>query len=191
MKGTIDASLANASKSILNDPKETAEHSTIVDLIRNDLSQICSKVEVERFRYLSHVEGHDKNLIQVSSSIKGKLNEGYIDRLGTDFFSLLPAGSITGAPKKRTVEIIKKVELSDRGYYTGVCGYFDGHNLDSGIMIRMITAHNEVYQYHSGGGITYQSEIQSEYDELLNKIYVPINRDHTHKQRRNPKYKLS
>lgn len=191
MKGTIDARLPGARQTILSDPKETAEHSTIVDLLRNDLSQICHKVEVDRFRYLSLIEGHDRKLIHVSSSIKGQLNEGYLNRLGTDFFSLLPAGSITGAPKKRTIEIIKEVESSNRGYYTGVCGYFDGQKLDSGIMIRMISERDGSHYYHSGGGITHQSKAQNEYDELLNKIYVPISRDNTYLSGRSTEYRAS
>jgi para-aminobenzoate synthetase component 1 len=89
-------------------------------------------------------------------------------------FKLLPAGSISGAPKQKTVEIIKEAETHQRGYYTGVCGIFDGENLDSGVMIRYIENQNGQLIYKSGGGITVNSEPDYEYNEMIDKIYVPI-----------------
>ncbi len=88
---------------------------------------------------------------------------------------LLPAGSVTGAPKKKTLEIIEETENYDRGYYTGIFGIFDGKNLDSCVLIRFIE--NQITDkliYKSGGGITFLSDAEKEYDEMLKKVYVPI-----------------
>ncbi|MCU0447267.1 MAG: aminodeoxychorismate synthase component I [Microscillaceae bacterium] len=182
MKGTIDATIPDAETLILNDPKESAEHHTIVDLLRNDLSQISKNVRVERFRYLDKVQTHDKALWQVSSKIVGELGEQYPARLGDIMGKLLPAGSISGAPKRKTVEIILTAEQYfrmgnqpyQRGYYTGVFGYFDGENLDSGVMIRFIEQIDQQLFFKSGGGITFMSDAQTEYQELIDKVYLPI-----------------
>ncbi len=174
MKGTINAVIPDAARIILDDPKEFAEHITIVDLLRNDLSLIASEVAVTNFRYLTEVKTHDKTLLQVSSEIKGRLPENYHSELGTLFFKLLPAGSISGAPKPKTIEIIQANEPYPRGFYTGVCGLFDGQNLDSGVMIRFIEKAPDGLYYKSGGGITSFSNAESEYQEMIDKIYVPI-----------------
>lgn len=174
MKGTIDATIPQAREKITEDPKETAEHATIVDLIRNDLSQIATDVKVLRFRYIDEIQTHKGPLLQVSSEIKGKLPPGWQSRLGTLLFRLLPAGSITGAPKKKTVEIIAEAETYARGFYTGVMGYFDGGRLDSAVMIRFVEQTPEGLYFKSGGGITSQSDLVSEYEEMKQKIYVPI-----------------
>jgi len=175
MKGTIDTSIPNAKATLLNDPKEQAEHATIVDLIRNDLSLVATDVHVAKYRYVEELKTYDKTLLQVSSKIEGKLAKAYESKLGSVIFSLLPAGSISGAPKKKTVEIINKVENSPRGYFTGVMGVFDGKNLDSGVMIRYIEQKNDKFAFISGGGITAQSNDRSEYQELVDKVYVPFN----------------
>ncbi len=174
MKGTIDASIPNARQRILRDKKEIAEHVTIVDLIRNDISQIASDVKVSRFRYLDEVRTESKNLFQVSSVITGKLDQNYKAGLGDILLKLLPAGSVSGAPKPKTLEIIREVEEKERGYYTGVFGYFDGTELDSGVMIRFIEKKGEEYFYRSGGGITTQSVVELEYQEVIDKVYVPV-----------------
>jgi para-aminobenzoate synthetase component 1 len=174
MKGTIDASIPDARERILSDKKELAEHVTIVDLIRNDLSRVASNVTVKRFRYLDEVRTRSKNLIQVSSEICGQLESDYLASIGDILMNLLPAGSVTGAPKTRTVEIIKEVEGDQRGFYTGVFGYFDGNALDSGVMIRFIERKGDKYFYRSGGGITTQSIVESVYQEAIDKVFVPI-----------------
>lgn len=174
MKGTIDASVPDAENIILNDIKETAEHYTIVDLIRNDLSMVAKNVKVDRFRYIDHLKTSDKHLLQVSSEISGELPEDYLQHIGDIIFKLLPAGSISGAPKKKTLEIIAEAENYDRGYYTGIFGYFDGANLDSGVMIRFIEKTTHGYVYKSGGGITAKSQAEMEYQELIDKVYVPF-----------------
>jgi para-aminobenzoate synthetase component 1 len=171
MKGTIDASLPNAKELLLNDSKELAEHATIVDLLRNDLSRVASKVRVTNFRYYEEIPTQNGMIGQVSSAIQGELPPDYASRIGSILFDLLPAGSVSGAPKKKTAQLIASIEGTDRGYYTGIAGYFDGVNLDSCVLIRYLAADNV---YHSGGGITFQSDMASEYQEMINKVYVPV-----------------
>jgi len=174
MKGTIDANVPDAENKILTDRKETAEHNTIVDLIRNDLSMISKNVRVEQFRYIDRIKTNQKELLQVSSKIVGDVPGTFFDGLGTNLFTILPAGSISGAPKKKTVEIIRDAEGYERGFYTGVFGFFDGKSLDSAVMIRYIESRNGKYVFKSGGGITTFSELEKEYQELIDKVYVPI-----------------
>lgn len=174
MKGTIDASLSGAAGNLLSDPKELAEHHTIVDLIRNDLSMVADEVRVKRFRYLQEIQTNQKHLLQVSSEITGRLSADWPRHSGDIMRTLLPAGSISGAPKRKTLEIIRKTEKGPRGYYTGIFGIFDGQNLDSGVMIRYIEQQHGKFYFRSGGGITVNSNAQMEYQELIDKIYVPI-----------------
>ncbi len=174
MKGTIDASLKDAERLVLEDPKETAEHHTIVDLIRNDLSMVADSVRVKRFRYVERLTTNYKDLLQVSSEISGELPPNYHHRMGDILFTLLPAGSISGAPKKKTVEIIREAETGPRGYYTGVAGYFDGVGLDSTVLIRYLENTASGLLFRSGGGITVFSDPRKEYQELIDKVYVPV-----------------
>lgn len=179
MKGTIDASLPNAAHTILKDVKEAAEHATIVDLIRNDLSRVADKVWVERYRYLDKLNTNQKTLLQVSSEVAGLMPEDWRETLGIWLFKLLPAGSISGAPKPRTLDIIQRAEGYERGYYTGITGIFDGENLDSGVLIRFIENTEKGLIFKSGGGITARSEVQAEYQEMIDKVYLPIHYEPT------------
>jgi len=174
MKGTIDATIPGAPDLLLADEKEFAEHVTIVDLIRNDLNRVATSVTVKRFRYIETVNTHVGSLLQASSHITGTLPCDYHENIGTIMAALLPAGSVTGAPKKKTVEIIREAENYDRGYYTGICGYFDGSRLESGVMIRFIEQTGQGLVFKSGGGITVYSDPEREYQELIQKVYVPI-----------------
>ena len=174
MKGTIDASIPNAKQIILDDEKEAAEHATIVDLIRNDLSLVADNVEVIKYRYIDELKTNDKTLLQVSSEIRGDLKVDFHQNIGTIFDKLLPAGSICGAPKKKTIDIILEAEDYDRKFYTGVFGVFDGENLDSAVMIRFIENDKNELFFKSGGGITAKSNAKAEYEELIQKVYVPI-----------------
>ena len=174
MKGTIDAHLPDAERIILNDPKEMAEHVMIVDLMRNDLGIIGRDVRVEKFRYIDRVRAGEKELLQVSSRITAQLPEDWRDHIGTLFERLTPAGSITGAPKRSTIALIDRIEDYDRGFYTGVFGVFDGTSLRSGVMIRFVEEQIGKLIYKSGGGITLDSNARSEYEELLDKIYLPV-----------------
>ena len=174
MKGTIDAGIPDAEKIILEDKKELNEHNTIVDLIRNDISMVATRVMVPRFRYTDRIRTNRKELLQVSSEITGRLSGDFLSRLGDIIFTMLPAGSVTGAPKEKTVQIIKEAEPDDRGFYTGICAYFDGKSLDSAVMIRFIENNSNGTYFRSGGGITALSDPLSEYQEMIDKVYVPV-----------------
>jgi para-aminobenzoate synthetase component 1 len=174
MKGTIDAAKENAIEVLKNDVKEKAEHYTVVDLLRNDLSMVADEVKVNEFQRIDFLKTNKKNLYAMSSEISGKLKPEFQNKIGTVMKSLLPAGSILGAPKPKTLEIILEAENYDREFYTGICGWFDGKNLDSCVMIRFIQKENEKLYFKSGGGITHLSNFADEYQEMKNKIYVPI-----------------
>ena len=173
MKGTIDASLPDAEATLLADIKEQEEHATVVDLLRNDLSIVSRKVTVDQYRYITKISTPTKSLLQCSSAISGILEDEFAGKPGSIMHALLPAGSVTGAPKKKTVELITAIELEPRGYYTGIFGVFDGKNLDSAVMIRLIEERGDGYYYRSGGGITYRSVAEQEYQEVLDKVYIP------------------
>ncbi len=174
MKGTIDASIPEAYRKLASDPKEDAEHHTIVDLIRNDLAMVGDQVRVRRFKYIEKVKTNRGELLQMSSEIEASLPEGYQKHLGEMIFTLLPAGSICGAPKQKTLEIIDEVEAYDRGYYTGIFGYHMENRLDCAVAIRYIEQDQGKLVFKSGGGITFRSEWEKEYDEMLQKVYVPV-----------------
>ncbi len=174
MKGTIDASLPNAARALRENPKEKAEHYTVVDLLRNDLSQVADLVEVDEFQRIDYLRTSQKDLLAMSSQISGVIKPQFIGKIGSIFRELLPAGSILGAPKVKTKEIISKAERNKRGWYTGVAGWFDGQNLDSCVLIRFIEKNKDQYFFRSGGGITHQSKLEEEYQEMIQKIYVPI-----------------
>ncbi len=182
MKGTIDASIPDAERRVLESFKEEAEHNTIVDLLRNDLSYNANNVTVKRFRYVDRIITSDREILQVSSEIEGTLvgtlpgKGDYHSRIGQIIFDMLPAGSVSGAPKDSTLRIIREAEQEERGFYTGVFGYFDGENLDSGVMIRFIEEEGEKYFFRSGGGITVNSDWREEYSEAIKKIYLPFNK---------------
>jgi para-aminobenzoate synthetase component 1 len=174
MKGTIDSAIPNAEAKILGDIKEMSEHTMVVDLLRNDLSIVASKVRVDKFRYIDKINAGDKKLLQVSSKISGHLEEDWHERIGSILTSLLPAGSITGTPKKKTIEILESIEDYNRDFYTGVFGIYDGKSLDSSVMIRFIQEQDDELYYKSGGGITSDSKVELEYEELQDKIYLPF-----------------
>jgi len=173
MKGTIRGDTPDAAAKLLSDEKERAEHNTIVDLMRNDLAMVSTDVRVDSFRYLEKIETNAGGLFQTSSQITGKLNTAWKENIGAIICSMLPAGSVTGAPKKSTVDIILRAEPYERGFYTGVCGVFDGNSLDSAVLIRYVRQSMDGLYYHSGGGITVYSDPRSEYNELIDKVYLP------------------
>jgi len=174
MKGTIDASIQNAKEKILANEKEMSEHTMVVDLLRNDLGMVASKIRVENFRYVQKIQAGKKELLQVSSKIIGDMPSSWQEKIGTILCKLLPAGSISGTPKKKTLSLINQIEEHKRGFFTGVFGYFDGKDFDSAVMIRFIQKTAFGYVYKSGGGITLQSDCKSEYEEMKDKVYVPV-----------------
>lgn len=174
MKGTTKAATPSALSGLMADEKETAEHATIVDLIRNDLSGVAKGVKVERYRFAEKIKSRFGDIWTTSSEISGTLPADWHSKIGTIVRQMLPAGSVTGAPKASTVSIIRQAEQSDRGFYTGVGGLFDGQTLDSAVMIRFVSLENGEMLFRSGGGITALSDEESEYDEVALKTNIPI-----------------
>ena len=122
----------------MSDKKEAVEHATIVDLIRNDLSRVAEHVRVDKYRYIDVLHTNKGNILQTSSEISGKLPTDYQKHIGNILDAMLPAGSITGAPKDKTMEIIHEAEDYDRGFYTRIKGIYNNGELNSAVMIRFL-----------------------------------------------------
>jgi para-aminobenzoate synthetase len=149
-------------EALRTDPRYRAENLMIVDLLRNDLSMVCEPGTVT-VPVLMDVESYP-SVHQLVSTVRGHLREG----IGTveALRALFPAGSMTGAPKLRTMQVIADVETTPRGVYSGALGWISGDGrADLGVVIRTLVAHDGVYTYGTGGGITVRSDAQSEYDE--------------------------
>ena len=174
MKGTLDASIPNAVDILMADRKEAAEHATIVDLIRNDLSRVADDVKVDRYRYIDILHTNKGDILQTSSEISGRLPANYMKHLGDILESQLPAGSITGAPKDKTMQIIHEAEGYERGFYTGIMGICQNGELNSAVMIRFLEQGTDGMYFKAGGGITSKSDCRKEFLEVLQKIYIPI-----------------
>lgn len=174
MKGTLDATIPHAEELLMCDKKEAAEHATIVDLIRNDLSRVAEDVRVDQYRYMDLLHTNKGDILQTSSEISGRLPEHYANTLGDILTEQLPAGSITGAPKDKTMQIIHEAEGYERGFYTGIMGIYQNGELNSAVMIRYIEQEDNQLYFKAGGGITSKSECLKEYEEVLQKIYLPI-----------------
>lgn len=173
MKGTAVNTTA-ARYELLTSRKEIAEHATIVDLIRNDLSQVARRVRVTDYRYF-HQIASQQGLVQTSSKIGGQLPDDWKNRLGDILAKLLPAGSVSGAPKPATVALIRQAEGQQRGYYCGIGGYFDGQTVDTCVLIRFIEERADgSHHFRSGGGITARSKWADEYEEFKAKIRIPL-----------------
>ena len=173
MKGTIKVT-PTSKEALLENPKELAEHTMVVDLLRNDLNLVARDVRVANFRYVTKINSGEDELYQTSSDIVGELGEDWHSHIGDILDALLPAGSITGTPKKSTVQIIEQIEAYERGFFSGVFGYYDGERLDSGVMIRFIEKKGSDYLFKSGGGITAMSDVRDEYQEMIDKVYVSL-----------------
>lgn len=173
MKGTIDAALPNAERLVLDSEKEQKEHSLVVEMVKQELSTVATNVQVNRYRYIDKIKTDEREILQVSSEVVGDLPADYQSHLGDVVFQLLPASSILGVPKEAAWRMIAEVEPVARGFYTGICGYFDGRELNSGVLIRFIEQDGEQLFFRSGGGVTIDSNEESEYQEVLNKVYLP------------------
>lgn len=150
---------------LLKDAKENAEHVMLVDLARNDLSRNCDEVTVAQYRqvqYYSHV-------IHLVSEVRGKLRDGYnpFELLATTF----PAGTLSGAPKFKAMELIDEYEPTVRSYYGGCIGFmgFDG-SCNHAIMIRSLLSRNNTLIYQAGAGVVAASQPESELQEVNNKL---------------------
>ena len=151
---------------LLADPKERAEHLMLVDLGRNDLGRVCTyrSVEVERYAYVERYS----HVMHIVSSVAGRLapGRGAVDVLAACF----PAGTVSGAPKVRAMEIIDELETSKRGVYAGAVGYVDfSGNLDTCIAIRTMVVQGGTVYIQAGAGIVADSDPAKEYEETVNK----------------------
>ncbi|GAB4091582.1 anthranilate synthase component I family protein [Flaviaesturariibacter terrae] len=160
-----DAEDARRAEALLQDPKEGAEHVMLVDLARNDLSTVCTEVEVTRYRqvqYYSHV-------IHLVSEVSGRVAEG-----ANPFevlFKTFPAGTLSGAPKYRALQLIDGLEPTARSYYGGAIGFvgFNG-SCNHAIMIRTFLSRDNTLFYQAGAGVVAASDPESERQEVANKL---------------------
>lgn len=156
---------------LLGDPKERAEHLMLVDLARNDLLKVCTPgtvevsefMQVERFSHIMHLV----------SSVEGNLKPGASP---LDVFrATFPAGTLSGAPKPRALEIIDELEVAQRGLYGGVVGYFAfGGDLDLAIAIRTVTIAGGMARVQAGAGLVADSDPATEHQEAQNKAAAPL-----------------
>lgn len=165
-RGKTEAEEISLSRELLTDPKERAEHIMLVDLGRNDLARVCASKSVT-VPQLMTIEKYS-HVIHIVSSVIGRLNPG------TDAFDLFracfPAGTVSGAPKVRAMEIIDEMETTARGTYAGAVGYFSfSGNMDMAITIRTIVIKNGIAYVQAGAGIVADSVPEKEYQESKNK----------------------
>jgi anthranilate synthase component 1 len=170
-RGLTDAEDAQLEKELLADEKEKAEHIMLVDLGRNDLGRVC-KFNSVRINELMAVEKYS-HVMHIVSDITGEMETG------KDAFDLIeaafPAGTVTGAPKVRAMEIIDEIENVRRGPYAGAVGYFDFYgNLDTCITIRTILMKGKDAYVQAGAGIVADSVPSKEYEETVNKAKALI-----------------
>ncbi|MDD6140668.1 MAG: chorismate-binding protein, partial [Bacteroidales bacterium] len=148
-----------------NDPKENAEHVMLVDLARNDLSRNCHDVKVDFYKdmqFYSHV-------IHLVSRVSGMLNAD-ANPIET-FFDTFPAGTLSGAPKVRAMQIITELEPHNRGPYGGCIGYIGlNGNLNQAITIRTFVSRNGQLWFQAGGGVVARSDEEYELQEVNNKL---------------------
>jgi len=171
-RGCCDEEDAQLIEQLLSDEKELSEHNMLVDLGRNDLGRISEFGTVEVKDYLSIRKF--SHVIHIESKVIGRLRKG-LDQLDA-ITSLLPAGTLSGAPKIRACQIINAVEGHQRGIYGGAIGYIDfTGNMDTCIAIRMAVLKDNTVYVQSGGGIVADSVPESEFIETTNKAQAVIN----------------
>jgi anthranilate synthase component 1 len=168
-RGATSAADLNNEKTLLADPKESAEHVMLVDLARNDLGRVATagSVTVDPYRAIERYS----HVMHIVSGVQGELAPRY------DAFDLVaacfPAGTLVGAPKVRAMEIIDEMEQTGRGLYAGTAGYFGvGGDMDQAITIRTIVFRGDEYSFQAGAGIVADSVPQKEYREVLAKSAI-------------------
>jgi anthranilate synthase component 1 len=170
-RGISEADDRELESELLHDEKEIAEHVMLVDLGRNDVGRVAvpGTVEVER---LAHIERFS-HLMHLVSQVSGELKPG-LDAFDA-FDALFPAGTLTGAPKVRAMELIDELEPVFRGPYGGAVGYFSlSGNADFAITIRTVSLRNGVATVQAGGGVVADSQPDLEYEECINKASAPL-----------------
>ena len=150
---------------LLKDPKENSEHAMLVDLARNDLSRHARNVKIDSYREV-HIYSH---VIHLVSTVSGELEEK--DRLFRLFADTFPAGTLSGAPKHRAVQLIDQIEGKARGFYGGAIGFMGFDNtLNQAIMIRSFMSRNGTLNYQAGAGVVIESKPEKELEEVEGKI---------------------
>jgi len=165
-RGATPEDDARIATELINDPKERAEHVMLVDLGRNDLGRVCAPGTVEVIELMS-IERYS-HVMHIVSTVVGQLggDKSAFDALVATF----PAGTLSGAPKIRAMEIIEELEPTRRGIYGGVVGYFDvGGDLDTAIAIRTTVMRDGKAYVQAGGGIVADSDPDTEDQETRNK----------------------
>ena len=171
-RGKNDAEDHELEHELLSDEKELAEHNMLVDLGRNDIGRIAEIGSVKVEKYLS-IEKFS-HVMHIGSTVTGELKSDLDSLSAID--SILPAGTLSGAPKIRACEIINELENNKRGIYGGAIGYIDlSGNLDTCISIRIAFARNNKVFIRSGAGIVADSVAENEYEECLNKAKAVVN----------------
>jgi len=171
-RGSCEEEDSQLIEQLLSDKKELSEHNMLVDLGRNDLGRISEFGTVEVKDYLSIRKF--SHVIHIESKVIGKLRKG-LDQLDV-ISALLPAGTLSGAPKIRACQIINAAEEYSRGIYGGAIGYIDfTGNMDTCIAIRMAVLKDNIVHVQAGGGIVADSIPDSEYNETTNKAQAIIN----------------
>lgn len=154
---------ANLAKKLSEDAKENSEHVMLVDLARNDLSRNCTEVKVEKYKevqFFSHV-------IHLVSKVTGKLTGSSMELVANTF----PAGTLSGAPKYKAMQLIESIENTNRTFYGGAIGFMDfGGNFNHAIMIRTFLSKNHQLHYQAGAGIVESSTEENEMQEVYNKL---------------------
>ncbi|WP_226675047.1 anthranilate synthase component I [Rossellomorea aquimaris] len=165
-RGTTNSEDLELEKELLSDEKEIAEHRMLVDLGRNDLGRVCTVGSIHLSKYLT-IERY-KYVMHIVSEVKGEL-KGDVTPLEA-LTSCLPAGTVSGAPKIRAMQIINELESTKRGVYSGAVGYIGiNGNLDFALAIRTMVLKDGIANVQAGAGIVYDSDPESEYEETLNK----------------------
>ncbi|UPQ79034.1 anthranilate synthase component I family protein [Flavobacterium azooxidireducens] len=160
-----DENDAIQAKKLAEDVKENSEHVMLVDLARNDLSRNCNQVKIEKYKeiqFFSHV-------IHLVSKVVGKLKPEAktMDLVASTF----PAGTLTGAPKHKAMQLIEKIENTNRSFYGGAIGFMDFNgNFNHAILIRTFLSKNHQLHYQAGAGIVESSSEESEMQEVYNKL---------------------
>ena len=155
----------NSARELLENPKENSEHVMLVDLARNDLSRSCSKVEVEIYRELQAFS----HLWHLVSTVSGELHDSITPF--TVFAKTFPAGTLSGAPKHKAIELINMLEGSSRGYYGGAIGYIGlNGSLNQAIIIRSFFSKGGMLSFQAGAGIVIDSSEEGELKEVNNKL---------------------
>ncbi len=170
-RGDTEAEDVALEKELLADPKERAEHVMLVDLGRNDIGRVARFGTVELTEIM--VIERYSHVMHISSEVRGRLREG-LDAFDA-LKACLPAGTVSGAPKVRAMEVIDEIEPHRRGPYGGAIGYIDYRgNMDTCLALRTIVFQNDTYHVQAGCGVVADSDPEKEYEETLNKARALI-----------------